>query len=51
MARKDSGLMMAEAEKHNAHLTAIPAIAAEMDKWIEKGHGSQDWSVIAKDNI
>jgi len=51
MARKDSGLMIAEAEKHNAHLTAIPAIAAEMDKWIEKGYGSQDWSVIAKDNI
>ena len=51
MARKDSGLMMTEAEKHNAHLAAIPAIAAEMDKWIEKGYGSQDWSVIAKDNI
>jgi 3-hydroxyisobutyrate dehydrogenase len=51
MARKDSGLMMAEAEKHNAHLAAMPAIAAEMDKWIEKGYGSQDWSVIAKDNI
>ncbi|MBS1519598.1 MAG: NAD(P)-dependent oxidoreductase [Bacteroidetes bacterium] len=51
MARKDSGLMLSEAEKHNAHLAAIPAIAAEMDKWIEKGYGSQDWSVIAKDNI
>jgi len=51
MARKDSGLMMAEAEKHNAHLAAIPAIAAEMDKWIDKGYGSQDWSVIAKENI
>jgi 3-hydroxyisobutyrate dehydrogenase len=51
MARKDSGLMIAEAEKHNAHLAAIPAIAAEMDKWIEKGYGTQDWSVIAKDNI
>jgi 3-hydroxyisobutyrate dehydrogenase len=51
MARKDSGLMMAEAEKHSAHLAAIPAIAVEMDKWIEKGYGSQDWSVIAKDNI
>lgn len=51
MARKDSGLMIAEAQKHNAHLAAIPAIATEMDKWIEKGYGSQDWSVIAKDNI
>jgi len=51
MARKDSGLMMAEAEKTGAHLVAIPAIAAEMDKWIEKGYGSKDWSVMAKDNI
>ncbi|MBV8391108.1 MAG: NAD(P)-dependent oxidoreductase [Mucilaginibacter sp.] len=51
MARKDSGLMIAEAEKAGAHLTVIPAIAAEMDKWIEKGYGSKDWSVIAKDNI
>ena len=51
MARKDSGLMLAEAEKTGVHLVAIPAIAAEMDKWIEKGYGSKDWSVIAKDNI
>jgi len=51
MARKDSSLMMAEAEKTGAHLVAIPAIAAEMDKWIEKGYGSKDWSVMAKDNI
>jgi len=51
MARKDSGLMMAEAEKTGAHLVTIPAIAAEMDKWIEKGYGSKDWSVMAKDNI
>jgi 3-hydroxyisobutyrate dehydrogenase len=51
MARKDSGLMLAEAEKTGVHLVAIPAIAAEMDKWIEKGYGSKDWSVMAKDNI
>jgi len=51
MARKDSSLMMAEAEKTGAHLVAIPAIAAEMDKWIEKGYGNKDWSVMAKDNI
>jgi len=51
MARKDAGLMIAEAEKENTHFTVIPAIAQEMDNWIEKGYGSSDWSVIAKDNI
>ena len=51
MARKDAGLMLSEAEKVNAHLTVIPAIAEEMDRWIEKGYGQSDWSVIAKDNI
>jgi 3-hydroxyisobutyrate dehydrogenase len=51
MARKDAGLMMAAAEEAHAKLTAIPAIAAEMDNWIAKGHGNDDWSVIAKDNI
>jgi len=29
----------------------LPAVAAEMDNWIEKGHGAADWSIIAKDNI
>jgi 3-hydroxyisobutyrate dehydrogenase len=51
MARKDSGLMIAEAERTGAHLTVIPAIATEMDQWIAKGYGKSDWSVIAKENI
>jgi 3-hydroxyisobutyrate dehydrogenase len=51
MARKDAGLMLGEAEKSGAHLTVIPAIAEEMDRWIEKGYGQKDWSVIAKDNV
>jgi 3-hydroxyisobutyrate dehydrogenase len=51
MARKDTKLMMDEAEKSGQHLAVIPAIAAEMDRWIEKGHGQSDWTVIAKDNI
>jgi len=51
MARKDAGLMLKEAEQSGAHLTVIPAIAAEMDRWIAKGYGDKDWSVIAKDNI
>jgi 3-hydroxyisobutyrate dehydrogenase len=51
MARKDARLMIEGAEQAGNHLIAIPAIAAEMDKWIEKGHGHDDWTVIAKDAV
>lgn len=51
MARKDTGLFMDAAEKGNIHLAVLPAIAAEMDRWIEKGHGNDDWTVIGKDSI
>ncbi|WP_225871091.1 NAD(P)-dependent oxidoreductase [Pedobacter frigiditerrae] len=50
MARKDAGLMMSAASAKGVKLTVLPAVAAEMDAWIAKGHGSDDWSVIAKDN-
>lgn len=50
MARKDAGLMM-DAAHGKTKLAIIPAIANEMDYWIEKGHGSDDWSVIATDSI
>lgn len=51
MARKDAGLMISAAQEAGARLTVIPAVASVMDEWIAKGHGSDDWSVIAKDNI
>ncbi|WP_183572532.1 NAD(P)-dependent oxidoreductase [Mucilaginibacter sp. X5P1] len=51
MARKDAGLMLQAAKENGAKLAVIPAIATEMDSWIEKGYGNSDWSVIAKDNI
>lgn len=51
MARKDARLMMEAAKQGGTKLSVIPAIAAEMDHWIEKGYGSDDWSVIAKDSI
>ncbi|PWS25966.1 NAD(P)-dependent oxidoreductase [Pedobacter yonginense] len=51
MARKDAGLMMSAANKGAVKLTVLPAVVAEMDAWIEKGHGSDDWSVISKNNI
>jgi 3-hydroxyisobutyrate dehydrogenase len=51
MARKDAGLMMAEAKKGGVPLVILPAIAAEMDRFIAAGHGHDDWAVIAKNNI
>lgn len=49
MARKDARLMIEAADRGGALLAVIPAIAAEMDRWIEEGHGKDDWTVIAKD--
>jgi 3-hydroxyisobutyrate dehydrogenase len=49
MARKDVGLFLSEAKAGGIPLAVVPAIAAEMDRWIQKGYGNSDWSVIAKD--
>jgi 3-hydroxyisobutyrate dehydrogenase len=49
MARKDTRLMLEAAERGGVDLSVIPAIANQMDHWIEQGHGSDDWTVIAKD--
>lgn len=51
MARKDAGLMLNAASEAGINLAVIPAIAAVMDQWISRGHGSDDWSVIAKDSL
>ncbi|SFD21846.1 3-hydroxyisobutyrate dehydrogenase [Chitinophaga sp. CF118] len=51
MARKDTGLFMDAAAKGGTKLAVIPAIAAEMDRWIEKGYGNKDWTVIGKDSV
>lgn len=51
MARKDTQLFIDAAKKGDTHLAVLPAIAAEMDRWIEKGHGNDDWTVIGKDSI
>ena len=51
MARKDTGLFLKEAKKGGVTLAVIPAVAVEMDRWIEKGHGGDDWTVIAKDSV
>jgi 3-hydroxyisobutyrate dehydrogenase len=51
MARKDTQLFMEAAQKAGVPLAVLPAIAVEMDKWIGKGHGGDDWTVIAKDSV
>lgn len=51
MARKDTQLFINSVKQGNGTLTVVPAIAAEMDKWIEKGFGNSDWTVIAKDAV
>jgi 3-hydroxyisobutyrate dehydrogenase len=51
MARKDARLMLEEAARHDATLPILPAIAAEMDRWIARGHGKDDWTVMAKDAV
>ncbi|MFY0255084.1 NAD(P)-dependent oxidoreductase [Chitinophaga sp. 30R24] len=51
MARKDTRLFIEAAEKGGTHLAILPAIAEEMDKWIAKGHGNDDWMVIGKDSL
>jgi 3-hydroxyisobutyrate dehydrogenase len=51
MARKDARLMLEAAEKGGMNLALVPAIAKVMDHWIERGHGQDDWTVIAKDAL
>ncbi|HSN09360.1 MAG TPA: hypothetical protein VLS85_09985, partial [Hanamia sp.] len=48
MARKDTGLFLSEAKREGISLNVIPAVAALMDKWIEKGHGKEDWTIMGK---
>ena len=47
MARKDARLMLEAVSS----LPMLPAIAAEMDRWIAKGHAHADWTVLAADAL
>ncbi|TWF41349.1 3-hydroxyisobutyrate dehydrogenase [Chitinophaga polysaccharea] len=51
MARKDTQLFIDAAAKADVPLAILPAIAKEMDQWIAKGHGQDDWTVIGKNSI
>jgi 3-hydroxyisobutyrate dehydrogenase len=48
MARKDTGLFLEATKQAGTEPALLPAVAALMDDWIEKGHGNNDWTVIAK---
>jgi 3-hydroxyisobutyrate dehydrogenase len=51
MARKDARLMIDEAQRAQVPLAVLPAIAQQMDRFIARGHGGDDWTVIAKDAL
>ena len=48
MARKDARLMMEEAAHGGTTLSVLPSIAKLMDRFIEDGHGHDDWTIIAR---
>lgn len=51
MARKDTRLMLEAGEHSGNPLQMLQAIAATMDGFVERGHGRDDWTVIAKDAL
>ncbi|MBS1563377.1 MAG: NAD(P)-dependent oxidoreductase, partial [Bacteroidetes bacterium] len=51
MARKDTGLFLQAAMEAGIPLTVLPAVAKLMDKWIEKGQGGSDWTVIGSEPL
>jgi 3-hydroxyisobutyrate dehydrogenase len=48
MARKDARLMLEAADAAGVALAVLPSIAALMDGAIARGHGHDDWTVIAR---
>jgi 3-hydroxyisobutyrate dehydrogenase len=48
MARKDTRLMIEEAQSHGVSLAIVPAIAAAFDDAIGRGWGSLDSTAVAK---
>ncbi len=48
MARKDARLMLEEGVATGVPLPMLPAIAATMDRFLERGHAHDDWVVIAR---
>jgi 3-hydroxyisobutyrate dehydrogenase len=51
MARKDAGLMVAEAAAAQVPLATLPTIAAAMDALLAEGHAEADWTILARDAL
>ena len=51
MARKDLGLMQAEAAAAGQPLATLPTIAAAMDDLLGEGNGEADWTILARDAL
>lgn len=50
MARKDARLMLEQTKSTQNELIVVPAVAARMDKCIEKGFGGSDWTILASES-
>jgi 3-hydroxyisobutyrate dehydrogenase len=51
MARKDARLMLEAGAQGGDPLPMLQAIATVMDGFLQRGHGHDDWTVIAKDAL
>jgi 3-hydroxyisobutyrate dehydrogenase len=51
MARKDARLMLEAASQAELPLAILPAIAGLMDRFLERGHAHDDWTVIASPGL
>lgn len=49
MARKDAGLVQAEADDAGVALLLVPTVAARMDALVAQGHGHADWTVLGRE--
>ncbi len=49
MGRKDARLMMESTAEAGGALAVLPAVAAEMDRWIAAGHGAEDYMIIGRE--
>jgi 3-hydroxyisobutyrate dehydrogenase len=51
MARKDARIMQDEADAAGVPFIALPAIVAQMEVMLARGHAHSDWTVIAEDYL
>jgi 3-hydroxyisobutyrate dehydrogenase-like beta-hydroxyacid dehydrogenase len=51
MARKDAGLMAAEAAAAGIPMAFLPAIIARMDTVLAEGTAHLDWTVLGRDHL